>query len=144
MELTLIEKIAKYNIALRHLPTEVVEYWTLSNNKTQRENELREAVERVQCEMSEERFAKLQKQGCHQDSRMVNGCIIRKFKKVVRQNAKKSWYATIENNLYGSVNFCDGFGGDTAEEAVDKAIAYIEKYNTTQRELYKKAGLKYE
>lgn len=113
--------------------------FTKSNNKQERPTEV---VEMVVGETTAENFERMQKKGCYNFCRFYNGFIIRKFNRIERRTGG-GWLVKIDNstNSIQQWNKKTDFYGKTPEEAICKAVEYIEKAEESNIKKMRLAGL---
>lgn len=137
----ILSAMQEYNLTLRRLSDTEIICKYLPDNPTK--EEIENSYEDVIGEITKERFDKLQAKGYYLNARFCNGFIIRKLVKI-KKKREDGWLVKISSS-HNSVQYWskkDDFYGKTPEEAVEKAVKYIEEQRKIKEEIYKKAGLK--
>lgn len=134
--MNIIESLEKYNLTLRRLPEVVFDILTYDPKRQD------EVLEMVLGETSAEKFEKMQKKGYYNHCRYSNGFIIKKYNRVERR-ARGGWLVKIDNstNCIQQWNEKRDFYGKTPEEAIYKAVEYIEKAKEDTIKKMRLAGL---
>ncbi len=133
--------MTKYNLTLRRLPDcTITSYW-LPQNPT--EDELSQAQDEIRVSgISKEKYERIRSTGCWDNSRYYNGFVIGKL--VVKHEAREEgWLVKIDSG-HGSMQQWSkkaDFFGKTPEEAIQKAIDYIQTRDAKLLKLKRDAGL---
>lgn len=141
MKKELITLMEEHSLTLRRLSATETSLTILPSNATPEEIEM--SQECILKEMDEESFKKAREKGYFQKHAIYrNGFVIGRF---VRKTVQKEsgWLVKIDGS-HGSMQQWDrkiDFFGKTPEEAINKAVDFIEKRKLERQERMKKAGI---
>lgn len=140
-KIDILSAMQKYDLTLRRLSDTETSSYFIPDNPTK--EEIENAHEVVILATTKEKFDKMQANGCHLNSRFHNGFIIRKVVRI-KKKREGGWLVKIDSShgAFQHWDMKDDFYGKTPEEAIEKAVKYIEEKRKSKEETYKKAGLK--
>jgi len=145
-ESTLFDLMDKYTLTLRKIGgEETMCYRPIEGQKLKGNETLEERI--IKSDVSEDEFKRIQEKGyCSKSCRWENGFMIDTF--VRRREYHDEKWLVKQTKDKGSMQDWsrskgDVFEGKTPEEAIYKAVDYIESYQKEQEEKYRKAGLEY-
>lgn len=142
-ESTLFDLMDKYTLTLRKIGGENIRCYRPVEGQKLKENEtLEERI--IKSNVSEDEFKRMQEKGfCSEKCRWENGFLIDTFVRY-REYRKERWLVK-QTKDNGSMQDWgrNVFEGKTPEEAIYKAVDYIESYQKEQEEKYRKVGLEY-
>ena len=136
----IIELMEKYNLDLRRIGEKHVTYHAIGGDSYQLKVNER-IVETAVAKMSKEDYDKREKEGYCTDSRWQNGYKIRKWVEETHYHRKPGWLATNMDTTEEHQSWAQAFYGETPEEAINKAIEYIERGRKEWDDMQKEAGL---
>lgn len=137
----LFEKMAKYNITLRKIPLFVCSLCSFNADIKKRTDN--PTYEEIIKEMPINKYKEGVKSGFFSnDFYYKNGFLIRKFRKEIKKTCG-GWIAKIDNtnDSIQQWNKKNDFWGDTAEDAINKAVEYAERRKKEREEMRRNAGI---